>query len=144
MAESDMLAAAEVEEIELVRQLEATPIYRKLLIVRQVIAEYRKGSPQREIPGLNGQHDNPQFRVRPLSAIIASRNKINEAANAAEKIIREKGRPVPRGELFDALIANGLVIGGKDPKNTLSARLAHSKRFVKVEDEGYAMPDMVQ
>lgn len=49
---------------------------------------------------------------------------------------------MPRKELYDALVARGIEIGGKDPLNTMSARLYNSKRFVS-SPEGYKTVDMI-
>lgn len=39
--------------------------------------------------------------------------------------------PLSRNHLFDALVARGVAVGGKNPKSNLSAHLSHSPMFVR-------------
>jgi hypothetical protein len=134
--ELDILRAAQKEEQELVRQLESSPLYRKLQAVRQVIAAY--GGEQTE----KSTVPTPQ-PSKPRKRRVKPGDLIEETANAAEQVILEKGGPVPRGALYNAVVAKGISIKGKDPKNTLATRLYHSGRFRTIEGRGYVLKSMV-
>lgn len=56
----------------------------------------------------------------------------------ALEIIRERGEPMPRKELFDALTARGVEIHGKDPEMVLSTMLWRTKdRIQRLPAFGY-------
>ncbi|MET3722334.1 hypothetical protein [Sphingomonas trueperi] len=56
----------------------------------------------------------------------------------ALKIIQERGKPVPRGELYEALRERGVEVFGKDPVMVLSTMLWRSvDRIVRLKDHGY-------
>lgn len=64
---------------------------------------------------------------------------LGRTARTAIKLIESAGRPMQIGELYSALQREGVAIGGKDPKSTLSARLSQSGRFVAVREKGWWM-----
>jgi hypothetical protein len=45
---------------------------------------------------------------------------------AGEAMIRNAHKPMELGEIYDALIQRGIIIGGKNPKNLLSAYLGQN------------------
>lgn len=49
---------------------------------------------------------------------------VADILQAAREILRAKGKPMLVGDLYDALAAKGVVIGGKNPRNNLGAKLA--------------------
>jgi hypothetical protein len=60
-----------------------------------------------------------------------------QSQEMAEAIIRQRGHPVPLGEIFDELKQHGVVFGSKDPKNTLSAVLGQSAALVSIRGTGW-------
>lgn len=59
-------------------------------------------------------------------------------ARAASEIIQERGMPVSRRELFEALRSRGVEIHGKDPEMVLSTMLWRSKdKIVRLPSFGY-------
>jgi hypothetical protein len=63
-------------------------------------------------------------------------------ADVAREIIRERGHPVSRKDLFDALAARGLSIEGKDPEMVLSTMLWRTKdKIVRLPNFGYWLTD---
>jgi hypothetical protein len=64
-------------------------------------------------------------------------SKDPHAFSIALKIITERNRPVPLGELYRALVADGIDIGGKDPRNNLSAKLYADHRVVTLPKLGW-------
>lgn len=67
-----------------------------------------------------------------------------DVARAASEIIQERGVPLSRRELFEALKSQGVEIQGKDPEMVLSTMLWRSKdKIVRLPGVGYwlkAMP----
>jgi len=62
---------------------------------------------------------------------------LDQTADMATAIIEKHGRPVPIQEMQFKLRGMGLLIGGKNPKSTLSARLSTSGRFIADREKGW-------
>lgn len=61
-----------------------------------------------------------------------------EVVAVAIELIRERGQPIMRDELYELLIEAGLTIQGKDPQMVLSTMLWRMKdKIVRVEGGGY-------
>jgi hypothetical protein len=58
-------------------------------------------------------------------------------------VLERAGRPLPRGELYPALLAAGYPpINSDDPLNALTARIHRlGDRFVNIKSRGYWFPD---
>jgi len=68
----------------------------------------------------------------PVSSVLGSPRKpaTSEAiVEAALEILATKGEPMKLGALYDALTAKGIVIGGKEPRNNLGAKLSADRRL---------------
>lgn len=66
-----------------------------------------------------------------------------EVAKSARDIIRERGEPIMRDELFDLLTSRGLTIQGKDPRMVLSTMLWRMRdQVVRVKNGGYWLADI--
>ena len=78
--------------------------------------------------------------ARPYDYSVAT--SPNDMDDIVESVLREAGRPMPRGQLFEAAVARGVVIVGAKPINTFSTRLNRSSRFVSVFNKGYWLADM--
>jgi hypothetical protein len=52
------------------------------------------------------------------------------AKAAGEAVIRAAGKPMQLSDVFDELVKHGIEIGGKTPKNTLSAYLGQNPNLV--------------
>lgn len=62
----------------------------------------------------------------------------DEIIQAARRILRGAyPEPVAIGELYEKITKSGLVIGGKNPKGNLSAKLAPPDDIFYVKDEGW-------
>lgn len=65
-------------------------------------------------------------------------SKKEEVAEAALVVIRERGEPMPRADLYRELVARGLRIGGTDPEMVLSTMLWRMKDVVvRIPKFGY-------
>ncbi len=73
------------------------------------------------------------------SARVKPRNpKKEDVADAALKIIRERGEPMSRDDLFDALQSDGVVLQGKNPPVILQTMLWRMQdRIVHLKGHGY-------
>jgi hypothetical protein len=59
----------------------------------------------------------------------------------SEKMIREAGKPIPLGDLFDRLAAKGIKFQSKEPKSTLSAVLGQSGKLASHKGIGWWLKD---
>ena len=85
---------------------------------------------------------------KPASRRVAKRATGNtpkeQVAEAAIEIIHERGEPVSRSELHQALVARGMKIEGVDPEMVLSTMLWRQKhRIVRLKSGGYWPADEV-
>jgi hypothetical protein len=53
--------------------------------------------------------------------------------------LRRKSARAPSGEIAKMLVAQGIVVSGKDPGSTVSSYLSHSALFDNVKGEGYGL-----
>lgn len=65
-----------------------------------------------------------QRRTSPRAAPV-----MQATEDAVTKLLVEKGKPVPLGEIIAFLIQNGVPLPGPNPSNVASARLSNSKKF---------------
>ena len=56
---------------------------------------------------------------------------------ALRKVLSEAPRPLRRREIFQNLLEEGIVVGGADPLNTLSARLSRAPEVLNIDGKGY-------
>ena len=82
--------------------------------------------------------------VSPVPAMQSRRNsKKEEVAEAAYDIIRERGEPMARSELFKRLIERGMVLNGSDPEMVLSTMLWRMRnRIQRLKKGGYWLADV--
>lgn len=76
---------------------------------------------------------------RPDSAPAAPRAlSTDEIINKALEIIAAKKRPTKLGEIFDEMVAQGIDVGGKIPRNNLGAKLSAAKAVLRtIPNEGW-------
>lgn len=64
-------------------------------------------------------------------------------AEKVDSIIRERGAPIPRAELFEMLTQRGVEIHGKNPEMVLSTMLWRSgDKIVRIPQFGYWVADL--
>ncbi len=139
-------AKAELEEIAMdMRKLQARKLY-----AEKIIAGY---------PREMSADTAPSIKKQPMSKenseeTNASDNKVitpvSEVRNMARKAL--SGKNLSGDELYDVIVAQGAIIGGKSPKGNLSAKLAsakdieysrHTKTWRLVKDtEGVTAPSV--
>ena len=69
-------------------------------------------------------------------------SKKEDVADAAYEIIKEHGAPMPRADLYDRLIARGMVLNGSEPQMVLSTMLWRMPHLIKrLKKGGYWLAD---
>jgi hypothetical protein len=63
--------------------------------------------------------------------------EVEEFETAVREILRDAKEPMDRHALYESLVSRGLVIEGKDPKNTLGARMTRMKDVINQRGQGY-------
>jgi hypothetical protein len=87
----------------------------------------------------------PDAVIEPaLTPIPAKNNPKKEAvAEAARKVIQERGRPVPREEMRELLRNKGIEIHGKDADMVLSTMLWRMQsRVIRLKSHGYWLTEV--
>ncbi|MDX8468953.1 hypothetical protein RFM26_24905 [Mesorhizobium sp. VK23B] len=78
----------------------------------------------------------------PVKRKAIRNSKKEDVAEAARAIIRERNAPVPRAELFQALVQRGLTMEGSDPEMVLSTMLWRMRtRVARLKSGGYWLAD---
>jgi hypothetical protein len=63
----------------------------------------------------------------------------DEVADQVRTILHRTQEPLSISKLYDEVIAAGLVIGGKNPKSNLSAKLAPYDDIIYIKDKGWKL-----
>jgi hypothetical protein len=94
----------------------------------------------------------PKSELR-LSGVLASKNirrkrstsgTIRETEKRVVELLAELARPLQTTEIYDALIAEGYTIDGKDPILVLSSRLSRSTLVVSSRPFGWTLADATE
>lgn len=102
------------------------------------VSELIPGS-QRLRPHSQPEHESPAHATDAADEPTAS--SIREFEEAARAVLRDADRPQQRGEMLAALDRGGIVVGGKDPANTLASRLTRMHDIVNLRGYGYWLKD---
>lgn len=133
------LRLAQVEEATLLAELRRHPAFSKLEAVRALMAAYRVDSASTAVPGPVQQ---PQ---QPSSQEAQSQERPGTQGYALEKVskayLRRMGRRAPVTEIMEAVLAEGIRMGGAKPISTLSSFLSHHPAFDNVRGEGYGLAE---
>lgn len=79
------------------------------------------------------RHEDPQMDKSPTP--------MAEFEDAAMSVLNNINRPLMRMPFLEALKQYGVVIGGSDERNTLSARLSRMDGIVNLKGHGYWLAD---
>ena len=128
---SAFLSEARREEQRLAAELQANSTFVRLEAVRNLIAAYAPVMMSTDGTMMEPSKAEQQTPVSsPASEII----------EAAEAYLATKGQRAQTAEILNALLANGLVVGGQKPGNTLSSYLSNTKsRFNHERGKGYGL-----
>lgn len=83
------------------------------------------------LPDVGGEHDD----VSPTDGPPAT--PMPQFLSAVGEILQEIDRPLVRTPFLQALAARGIVVGGRDERNTLSARLNRMTEVVNLPGHGF-------
>ncbi|WGF90819.1 hypothetical protein [Marinivivus vitaminiproducens] len=131
----DLIACARTEALRLRRELEATPAFRRLHALEQLLAAYGEAVTP-EAMGVSGGAD------RAYSASRQPRNQSTTTARAiqgAADYLRQIQRRAQSLEIMQYLEAQGLEFRGKKPTTVVASILSHSDLFDNVRGEGYGL-----
>lgn len=122
-AATDRLASIEAERSELLT----------------FIATYKRLSASIRAPMTLGSTPREPLSELPRPQPIAARTwSTDEIINRALEVIGANRRPTKLGEIFEALIAQGVEIGGAIPRNNLGAKLSAAKAVLRtIPGEGW-------
>lgn len=126
------------EEIKALEdELSSDPRFRKLQALRAALAMYE--APQQRTGAMQASAAGPKREARRQS------DDRVQALEIAASLLEGKSEPVPTRVLFDAVSAEGHVIGGREPISNLSAMLSRDERFQAVGRRGWllALPRVV-
>lgn len=132
-----LLQAARDEEHRLVDELRPNPTFRKLEIVRNLIAAYETGERAGGITAFaNVTIPGPRASGR---ASTREGTKAFSHISEAQAFLRNKGARAQTREIMEALQARGVVFEGEKPMAALASTLSHSALFDNVRGEGYGL-----
>jgi hypothetical protein len=70
------------------------------------------------------------LKKKPPTKVADPNSTTSRSKSESVKVIKALGRPVPLGELNERIKKRGVVIGGKNPTQALSANLGHCPELV--------------
>ena len=65
------------------------------------------------------------------------KSETQKTVDTVREIIEAEGKPMPLGQIFRALTDRGISMPGKNPRNTLGARLSNSEAVVPLPGFGW-------
>jgi hypothetical protein len=81
----------------------------------------------------------------PATAVRSARARGNpskeDVAAKVKELILERGVPIARNDLFEALESRGIIIRGADPKVVLGTMLWRTEDIVRLRGHGYWLKD---
>jgi hypothetical protein len=83
----------------------------------------------------------PGAQPVPSSTAPPKRWSSAEIVHAAMEVLAERKRPMKLAELFDAVVAKGVEIGGKNPRNNFGAMLSADKSRLTTGPDGWYFKD---
>jgi hypothetical protein len=160
---ADLLRAAYKERQRLEALLRSNPDFQKLQGVRRIIALYdhegQGSSPGDPIPrpDQRGSTSHPAAAsdhraeisrpvIRPEPSVRVARPRWTKGNSQSAKIraatadyLRQKGKRATGGEIYKAITAQGIKVGGKDPAAGVTARISAASAIFDHTPEGYGL-----
>jgi hypothetical protein len=124
---SSFIDALDAEIAAKQAEVDAFPPYRQLQKLKATRAEYA---------GRAARADHSWSNAQTRARAPATRSRM--LARAAE-IVGPRIEPLRTADIFDALVAEGFSIGGKDPRSNLSAMLSNSDDFESHGRKGWTL-----
>jgi hypothetical protein len=125
---TDLLKAAQAEEQRLVRELESTPLFRRLEAVRAVLRAYQ---------------DPPEAFGRPTVVVRSARpvSLTSQVIAIAQEHLRKQQRRAQSLEILHAVQGRGIEVPGDKPTTIVASILSHSDLFDNVRGQGYGLTE---
>jgi hypothetical protein len=136
---AELVRAARAEEQRLLRELESTPLFRRLEAVRALLAEYGASSMPTAKEGANAASVAPARSRAPSTRRAGSLT--TQVITATADYLREQQRRAQSLEILQALRARGIEVTGRNPKAVAASILSNSDLFNNVRGEGYGLAE---
>ncbi|MBV9014207.1 MAG: hypothetical protein JO058_00970 [Alphaproteobacteria bacterium] len=119
-------------------ELRQNTTYRALELSEAIVALWAartasNGEPAQEPP--------PAAQIRATPRRHYAGSKTAKIVEGAKDYLRSKGARAQTTELYRALQARGIEVGGKDPLKTTASYLSHSGEFNNVPGQGYGLKE---
>jgi hypothetical protein len=132
---AELLRAARAEEQRLLRELESTPLFRRLEAVRSLLAEYGLGATAATKSHAETNVEPAKPRYRRAGSLT------HQVIAATSEYLREQQRRAPSTEILQALRERGIEVTGQKPNAVVASILSHSELFKNVRGEGYGLTE---
>jgi hypothetical protein len=139
---SSFVAALRSEVANLEEELSKSLVYQRLAEARKMLALYEPPAvavdepPSQRVLGSVGSAIAKPTEARPPRAQSPERAR---ALEAARLLLANRSGPTPTGVIYDHVTSLGIEIGGKDPRNNLSAMLSNSPMFKSNRRSGWSL-----
>jgi hypothetical protein len=125
---------------EIINELKAErdALRHRLAKIEAAIEEYERWA--ESVAGLVGT-DSLRTGAETQSSVAAEQTPIAEFERAVLALFARAEKPLRRTEVHDALVDEGIVVGGKDPLNTVASRLSRMEGVTNLKGHGYWAAD---
>lgn len=113
------------EVARLEAELASNPLFMQLQAAKSLLATYTVGAGS-EKPASTEQRVSVAVAYQPTRKPDSPRSAMLEAA---KEYIAGRNHPTPTTEILEALVAQGIEVGGEVPRNSLSSSLSRSEEF---------------
>lgn len=108
-----------IEVARLEAELASNPLFMQLQAAKSLLATYTVGSGTEQRVPVAVSYQPTRKPDSPRSAML----------EAAKEYIAGRNYPTPTTEILEALVAQGIEVGGEVPRNSLSSSLSRSEEF---------------
>lgn len=132
MEDDPILTAALVDRDRVLARLRKNPDYQRLSQIEEIIRLLKNNDSAPEYR----TYDAPQVVMQPVPAPA---NKTTRIADAVEAYLRKNPGWQTAAEIYNALVAQGVEIGGQNPRSNLTAHMSSAGRFVSDRTRGWRL-----
>jgi hypothetical protein len=124
---ADLLNAARAEEQRLLKELEATALFRRLQAVRAVLAEYET-APERSAASPRARRQTVREPSLTTQIIVTAEDYLRQIQRRAQSL-----------EILQVAQQRGIEVKGNKPTTVVASILSHCDTFDNVRGEGYGL-----
>lgn len=110
----------------------------------QAYEELRREAPTKNVGVSETKTRRLVADAQGVPQVVPGTGTMSDTENMAADVIRAHGRHVPTRLMMEELGKRGLLVGGKDPLSTLSARLSRAPSLVNVRALGWTLRSLPQ